>query len=449
MLSWQPLKTLSESNLVVEDFEAMIKLPSSGACVQKWVGPFHEPSLRNGPTDFVGRGHIIEQVLEKVRPREANGRCQRTAIKGLGGVGKTQIALEVASRVYKEDHNYCVFWVSAVDAATFENGYREIGQKLNIQGINAEEVDLKSLVKTALSRYPSDWLLVIDNVDDTDLFFGQSTSLEKYLPFTRESAGYKGSILYTTRNHKAAVKLAMGPGYIIEVREMNRSESHILLRNNIGPVRENDPENTTRLLDFLCDLPLAIRQAGAYIHRNSMTVGEYLSLCQSNDENLVKLLSEGFEDQGSYGPGKPIATSLLISFEHIVHNDPLAAQYLEFMSFLAEKDIPESILSPREDRLKMSEAIGTLKGYAFISEDRQGLYHTHRLVRLVMRNWLKQRAIEKVLGPEAPETLTSMNNLASSLESQRKYKEAEDLYRQTLQLSKKCLDLKLPIRSLA
>src|SRR6185437_1771864 len=86
-----------------------------------WAVPFG----RN--KDFVGRGDFLFQLVKRIPPNADKDDCQRTAIEGLGGVGKTQIALEAAYRVRKEHPDYSIFWVPAVDTTSFENAYRDIG----------------------------------------------------------------------------------------------------------------------------------------------------------------------------------------------------------------------------------------------------------------------------------------------------------------------------------
>jgi len=115
----------------------------------------------------------MDRLLERVPPDVDKDSCQRTAIEGLGGVGKTQVALEAAFRV-RDQHPHCsVFWAPAVDFTSFENAYQEIGQKLQVPGIEEDGADIKLLVKNAMSQesYGS-WLLIIDNADDVELLFG-------------------------------------------------------------------------------------------------------------------------------------------------------------------------------------------------------------------------------------------------------------------------------------
>ena len=87
----------------------------------------------------------------------------------------------------------------------------------------------------------------------------------------------------------------------------------------------------------------------------------------------------------------PIAATWLISFRNILHSDPLAADYLRFMCFLAEKDIPLPLLPPAR-KSKTAEAVGTLKAYTFITKrEVPDSYDIHRLVQLAARNWLQQQ----------------------------------------------------------
>jgi CO dehydrogenase nickel-insertion accessory protein CooC1 len=98
--------------------------------------------------------------------------CHRSAIVGLGGVGKTQIALEAAFQIRDQHPGCSIFWVPAVNVTSFDNAYRKIGRQLGVGGIDEDTADVKTLVREALSRESSGhWLLIIDNADDPDLLF--------------------------------------------------------------------------------------------------------------------------------------------------------------------------------------------------------------------------------------------------------------------------------------
>jgi tetratricopeptide (TPR) repeat protein len=396
-------------------------------------------------------------------------------------MGKTQIALEAAFRIQEATPDRSIFWISATSTASFEKGFRDIGQALQILGINEDKADVKSLVKAFLSQESAGrWFLIIDNADDMKMLYSRanesssSPALVDYLPFSR-----KGSILFTTRNLEAAVEQA-GVEVII-VKEMSESDSWKLLETSlIDKSLLGGKDVIAKLLDNLTYLPLAIKQAAAYMNKNTMSVFDYLGLYEANDEDLIHLLSAEFEDQGRYREVKnPIASTWLISFRQISSRNPLAEEYLCFMSCVAQQDIPRSLLPPATKRKEL-EAIGTLRAYAFITRrEGQDSYDIHRLVQIAMRNWLKtrnelslwsrkaliqvaevfpfpeheNRATWTIYLPHAQSVLSFQEYSSDFEESQRdllfnigecfriggKYEEAERMHRQTLELREKVL----------
>ena len=272
----------------------------------------------------------------------------------------------------------------AVNRASFDKAYRDIGQALGVKGIDDNQADVRALVHAALARDDvGPWLWIVDNADDQELLFGGQGVLR--LPFNR-----KGSILVTTRNHDVAIRLDIRSPSLWNVEAMYRPESTELLCQGLSDDQIQDTTNTNSLLDFLTDLPLAIKQASAYIAMRRITIARYLEHCKSSNETLIKLLSNDFGDRGRYeGAQNPVATTWLISFEHIARDVPLAADYLRFMTFFSEKNIPRVLLPEVDNELEVDAAIGTLKSYAFINERMDnGSFDIHRLVQLAMRNWL-------------------------------------------------------------
>jgi nucleoside phosphorylase len=168
--------------------------------------------------DFIGREEILTQLLQKVPTSANKGDCQRVAIEGLGGIGKTQIALKVAYHLRNAFPACSTFWIPAVTLATFENAQRELGKRLGLPGIEDDTADYKALVKTALEKADGDWCLIIDNADDADLSFDRANGLHlgEWLPFNRT-----GSILLTTRDHKVSTRLDISPK---KHRHDNRNE---------------------------------------------------------------------------------------------------------------------------------------------------------------------------------------------------------------------------------
>ncbi|KAL7971462.1 hypothetical protein HDV63DRAFT_393756 [Trichoderma sp. SZMC 28014] len=450
----------SVSKAILEQYIQTDRNRNSGRLIEEPPkAHFLVPFGRN--QNFIGRQAILSSLLEKIRPSANKEDCQRTAIEGLGGVGKTQIALEAVYQLHDEHPDYSIFWVPAVDATGFENAYRNIGKQLSINEIDQDKADVKMLVMAALSKESSgSWLLVVDNADDVTLLFGD-TELSAYLPFNRN-----GSILFTTRNHEAAARLDILVESIFSVTEMDQDEALSLLRRGLKDSQASNIEATKRLLDVLANLPLAIRQASAYMATKHISTADYLELCQSNHKDMITLLSKDFEDRHRYKEiQNPVATTWLISFNQILHNDALAAKYLQFMSMLTEKDIPKFLL-PTSTRLETVDAIAILElqkhltgtqGEATLvlntaekmfrqslqlDEKLRGKDHLHTLfaMRHLANTLLKQKnKRQKLLGSDNLATLNAMNNLAITLSKQKKYVEAEKLHLQVLGMRQKLL----------
>ncbi len=231
----------------------------------------------------------MEQLLHKDVPGASKDNCQLIAVEGLGGIGKTQIAIEAAFQVRNKHPGCSVFWVPALDGNSFENAYLRIGQELKVSGIEEDKADVKKLVMAALNRENiGSWLLVVDNADDTDLFFGD-TALANYLPSSQN-----GIILFTTRNHEIVRRLGIRQANRITVNAMSRSEAIDLLRIHLRPEQTSDAESTTDLLDFLADLPLAIKQASACMDQLGITATRYLELCRSSEVRPDQPANQGF-----------------------------------------------------------------------------------------------------------------------------------------------------------
>ncbi|KAH8671374.1 hypothetical protein BX600DRAFT_411360 [Xylariales sp. PMI_506] len=425
--------------------------------------------------DFVGRDSDLQQLLQMIPPKAKVNDCQRTAIEGLGGIGKTQIALEAAYRVHQQFPECSVFWVPAISQAAFENAYREIGQALQVPGIDDDKADIRTLVKAALNKSVNEWLLVIDNIDDLSLF-SEEISLQRYLPFSRH-----GSILFTTRNHEVTSRLDISHRNIIRITKMSEAEALSMLSNGLQERQLRNEQSTRILLRHLAYLPLAIKQASAYMAQTGFSTTKYLEYYGDTDQKQLEFLKQDFTDRGRY-PDVPnaVLTTWLVSFEHISQFSPLAAKLLKFICFLAEKDIPKSILPPGDtkDEMEKDQAIAILEGYAFISPRKdENSFDIHRLVRLAMRNTLKVedrvetvtnvvRHLSKVypfpqhenrnvwmgymphiltaveVGQESADkddTWRLLYNVAETYRITAKYAQAEQMYRQVLELQKEVL----------
>ncbi|ORY59934.1 uncharacterized protein BCR38DRAFT_350598 [Pseudomassariella vexata] len=158
--------------------------------------------------------------------------------------------------------------------------------------------------------------------------------------------------------------------------------------------------------------------------KRSTTTSTYLQYCLESNEKQIKLLNAGFEDRRRYSRGtSPIATTWLISFQHLERTYPLAVEYLKLICFLAEKDIPTSLLPHGEDQEGEDEAVGVLRGHAFISVREQGdAFDVHRLIRFDVTKYgeaerMYQVALQlksRVLGPTHSSTSLTSRNISNS-----------------------------------
>jgi tetratricopeptide (TPR) repeat protein len=326
----------------------------------------------------------------------ANDRTAKIAIIGLGGVGKTHLVLELLFRVKEKHPTLSVVWIPATNKESLHQAYLDAAQQLGIPRWEDNKEDVKSLLQEHLGRESSGrWLLVFDNADDRDMWIAEPESgletrqgsrpLIDYLPKSNQ-----GAILFTTRDRKLAVKLAQQN--VVEVPAMEEGAAAQLLgKCLVDPKLVDSQEDTSAMLLQLTYLPLAIVQAAAYINENGIAIADYLSLLAEQEEEVIDLLSEEFEDDGRYSNVKnPVATTWLISFEQIRRRDPLAADYLSFMACAEPKDIPQSLLPPGPTRKKEIDAIGTLNAYSFVTRRSANMVlDLHRLVHLATRNWLR------------------------------------------------------------
>jgi tetratricopeptide (TPR) repeat protein len=364
------------------------------------------PFLRN--RHFVGRKDVLDELKQKLMVDQD---CREISIVGLGGTGKTQVALQFVHMVRETWPEFSVFWVPALSMESCEQAFAEIAQAIGIPEAASGDKDAKELVKQWLSKERAGkWLLVLDNADDMDILFGTggAEGILHYLPKSEE-----GVIVYTTRTQEVAV--ALTGAEVIELGPMSQPDAAEFLEQSL--IRKEllrAGAATTDLLEALACLPLAIAQAAAYLNTNRMPVANYLGLLRSTDQDMVGLMSKEFRDGTRYpGSANAVATTWVVSFKKIRERDPAAADLLAFMSCIEWKAIPRSLLPSMSPREQIEGALGTLCGYSFLSrrEEKEGTlgtlcgsflaqgeteaeewYDMHRLVHRATRIWISKHS---------------------------------------------------------
>ncbi|KAK2594005.1 hypothetical protein QQS21_008267 [Conoideocrella luteorostrata] len=356
--------------------------PESQQPGNQWIVPFDRNSR------FTGREKELAVLENKLF---AADQFAKVAICGLGGIGKTQLVLELLYRAKQKDKNCSAIWIQATSMESLDRGYHAVAQQLGIQDSGGKDADSKKLVQDFLSSDAAgQWLLIFDNADEMQMWIDkvgpESRSLMDYIPRSKT-----GRVIFTTRDRKLGVKLAQQN--VVEVSKMTKETAIDMLQNCLidKTLVETRPEDAKELLRWLTHLPLAIAQAAAYINENGITLADYLVLLNCQEQHVIDLLSENFEDDARYPDLKnPVATTWLISFQQIQQRDPLATEYMSFMACIDYKDIPQLLLPHGSSRKQEMDAIGTLSAYSFIT--RRAVDSTidlHRLVHLAIRNWLR------------------------------------------------------------
>jgi tetratricopeptide (TPR) repeat protein len=339
--------------------------------------------------------------------------CQQMSIVGLGGTGKTQVALQFAYMVKETMSAVSIFWMPALSMESFEQACAGIVAALHIGQAGAGEDDAKEVLREHLcSERAGRWLLVLDNADDDKLLFGAESSkgIIDYIPDSE-----KGMILFTTRMQDVAVSLTRGD--VLELGSMSERDAAEFLKKSL--IRKDpleDKQATAELLRELTCLPLAIAQAAAYLNMNKTTITKYLQLLKSTEQDIVGLMSKEFRDHTRYrGSANAIASAWVVSFSQLQERDAAAADLLKFMSCIEWKAIPRSLLPKVQPQERMEEALGILCGYSFVSrrednsaDDANGekeWYDLHRLVHLATRIWINK------CGDAADETCKAMRHV--------------------------------------
>jgi len=362
--------------------------------------PFHRDP------DFVDHGTILDQILEKCAVP-----ASRTALVGLGGLGKSQFAIECCYRIIDQSPEMWVFWVHASNTARLEQGYREIADQVKLPGRSDLQADVFQLVYNWLRNEKSGkWLLVLDNADDTAVLSRPLTkapprSFLSYLPRTRN-----GSVLVTSRTRSAALHL-VEQSDIIPVESMDDASAQILLRRKLG--KEGDEDSIAELVRALDFIPLALVLAAEYIQQRAprLSVRQYLAEFYKSDQDKKNLL---YCDAGNLRRDHQAENSILlmwqVSFNYILRARPAAANLLSLISFCSRQGIPETLLrnqnrtSNRHGGIEDSdtdnavsenefeENILMLQDYMFVRVTTNATtFDTYGLVQLATRYWLEGR----------------------------------------------------------
>ena len=360
--------------------------------------PGSMPGVWNVPPrnpGFTGRDGLLVQVRERL---VAGDRAVVQALAGMGGVGKTQLAIEYAHR-FASAYDL-VWWVPAEQAALIADKFAALGAALGRAGLIADQLAalgtelgrgepgaaaevVRQTVLAAL-REGGQWLLVFDNAE-------QPEEVMAWLP------GGGGHVLITSRERQWAEVAVQ-----VEVNALARAESIALLQARVPGLAEEDMD---RLAAQLCDLPLAVAQAAGYLSGSGMSAADYMELLRTRAAEILNL-----GKPVSYP--RPLAAATQVSFDQLAAEDPAAAQLIGICAFLAPEPIPQDLFTTAatqlpdpladraRDRLAWPQVLARLTDRSLARIDQHGL-QLHRLTQAILHDLLASDQAADALAADA------------------------------------------------
>ncbi|MBA1341618.1 MAG: hypothetical protein C5S40_05700 [ANME-2 cluster archaeon] len=332
------------------------------------------PHNRN--PNFTGREEYLTRLKDALNSGQPAALTQ--AIHGLGGVGKTQLALEYA---YRNTAEYdIVWWIRSEETTTLASDYAALAGDLKLP--EKDETDqnvVNAAVKRWLETHPA-WLLVFDNVQEPE-------DISKYLP-----QGSAGHILVTSRN-----LIWRGTATLLDVHVLERSESIDFLLKRTG---YTDKVSAGALAEVLGDLPLALEQAGAYMESKGRSLSDYMDMFTKHKNKLLNKAKPSTDYPDT------VATTWDLAFQEVQQASPAGADLLYICAYLAPDDIPieliiqgaqylpDSLTDAVVDPMDFDEAVEPLLCYSLVEKTGETM-SVHRLVQAVIRDRLAENEKKK------------------------------------------------------
>ncbi|MFE2508880.1 FxSxx-COOH system tetratricopeptide repeat protein [Streptomyces naganishii] len=324
---------------------------------------------------FTGRVQLLQDLHRRLQ--EGTTAVLPEALQGMGGVGKSQLAVEY---VYRHLHEYqVIWWIPSEQPQQIRQFLVMLAGRLGLNVGNGEANSAVPAVIEALrvGEPYKNWLLVFDNAENPE-------AVREFFP-----TNGPGRILVTSRNAQWAASARP-----LEVDVFTREESRALLQLRAPTL---DDETADRLAETLGDLPLGIEQAAVWLSETGMPAEEYLRLFEQQANELMN------SDPPADYP-LTVAAAWNVSLERLRRNHPAALQLLQVCAFFAPEPISRRLLSgvrdapvPAElsaalsDPIKLSRAIREINRYALARINHNtNTIQLHRLVQRVLINQMSE-----------------------------------------------------------
>ena len=358
---------------------------------------------------FCGRANELSAILGILNDNQNS--CVDTAIYGLGGIGKTSLAVEFIWR-HKNEYPGGIFWISGESNMTFQSSVREMALEMQI---TSPESDFSFTLMKALAwlkKQSKMWCLVVDNLDQLEM----SEDMRKLLR-GKWKQGSRGHVIITTRREPREILKETGveEKSCIELKRLTQEQSVEFLRKKTGRTKGEDSE-VRELASELSGLPLALDQAAAYIRYLSCSISDYVKQYREQIEKLELLKKMKAQEPDEYTSPDRLAvhTTWLMNFEHITNSKcydkeirVVATLLMEIFAFLGPDDIPRevfneglppvdspSLLKVMSSPLGRKEVMNLLTNLSLFQQFGANSYSVHRLVQEVIRIWMDEKRKE-------------------------------------------------------
>lgn len=334
------------------------RFPGTGPSI--WRMPARNPN-------FTGRDDELIAMKDSLG---ADPTVTVHSLSGLGGVGKTQLAVEYAHK-FASDYDV-VWWIAAETPATIPDRFAALATSLGLEPTGDPD-ELCAAVHNAL-RTAGGWLLIFDNADDVE-------DIAPWVPSGPVSEGTPGHVIVTTRRR--------GFRRLGAVLDLDVIEMAAAVRMLHGRVPDIDDVVAESIADILGRLPLGLEQAAAYIDRTQIPPHEYLELLTTRQSAMLAGVADQLRDRS-------VATVWELSLDQIGHENPAGLQLLDICAYLAPEPIPldlftdsvdklpEPLSTAAADPLLFNDALATIVDYSMAKRNQSGL-QLHRLVQAALR----------------------------------------------------------------
>ncbi|KAL7910136.1 hypothetical protein GGI35DRAFT_469048 [Trichoderma velutinum] len=308
-------------DMIVSDLERALELQRAmepGPVNVHWTVKQRPSAL------FTGRDEIVQTIIDAIDPRlnDSQTSDKMFVITGMGGQGKSEVCLNVASKL--RNQFWGVFWVDVATAATAARGFAMIAHALRTESTDVDDV------RYLLANWPANepWLLILDNADDSSINYAD------YIP-----SGERGTVLMSSRLPECAVYKTLGH---IELGNLSKEHCIELLLKSMSVPESLRAESTApaeAIAEEMGFHTLAILQAGAYISSMDVSMEDYLINYRDQGDKLLKFIpSQARSRYRNVWMTFEISVQALQSSNKQSAHDAL--QLLEVLSTLYYDDIP-------------------------------------------------------------------------------------------------------------